>query len=56
MGRVLALLRRAEPEAADVQDRQPQRCRWHRYRWVGDDPFSGSGLYACRCGVVRPGV
>ena len=23
--------------------------------WLGDDPFSESSLYACRCGVVRPG-
>jgi len=28
----------------------------HRYRRTGDDPFSGSSLYACRCGVVRPAV
>ena len=28
----------------------------HRYSWAGDDPFSGSSLYRCRCGVVRPGI
>ena len=28
----------------------------HRYTWTGDDPFSGSSLYRCRCGVVRPGI
>jgi hypothetical protein len=28
----------------------------HRYSWTGDDPFSGSSLYRCRCGVVRPGI
>jgi hypothetical protein len=28
----------------------------HRFRWVGDDAFSGSSLYACRCGVVRPAL
>jgi len=30
------------------------RTHWHRFRWAGDDAFSGSSLYACRCGVVRP--
>ena len=28
----------------------------HRYTWSGDDPFSGSSLYRCRCGIVRPGM
>jgi hypothetical protein len=28
----------------------------HRYTWAGDDPFSASSLYRCRCGVVRPGL
>ncbi|MEU2349057.1 hypothetical protein [Modestobacter sp. NPDC049651] len=28
----------------------------HGFRRSGDDPFSGASLYACRCGVVRPGV
>ncbi|MFQ1003258.1 hypothetical protein [Modestobacter sp. SSW1-42] len=28
----------------------------HRFRRAGDDPFSGSSLYACRCGVVRPAL
>ncbi|MFQ1003259.1 hypothetical protein [Modestobacter sp. SSW1-42] len=28
----------------------------HRYTRSGDDPFSGSSLYRCRCGVVRPGL
>ncbi|WP_281246700.1 hypothetical protein [Geodermatophilus amargosae] len=28
----------------------------HRFRWLADDPFSGSGLYTCRCGVVRLGL
>ncbi len=31
-----------------------RRCLWHRFRWVGEDAFSGAGLYACRCGTVRP--
>ncbi|MGY1727116.1 hypothetical protein ACI79J_09080 [Geodermatophilus sp. SYSU D01062] len=29
---------------------------WHRFRWAGEDPFSGVSLYACRCGAVRPGL
>jgi hypothetical protein len=29
---------------------------WHRFRWVGEDAFSTASLYACRCGVVRPGL
>ncbi|WP_281270272.1 hypothetical protein [Geodermatophilus normandii] len=38
--------------------RRARTWSWHlhRYRWVRDDPFSGSSLYACRCGVVRPGL
>ncbi|MGY1594306.1 hypothetical protein ACI79D_20205 [Geodermatophilus sp. SYSU D00708] len=32
----------------------PVRCRWHRFRWAGEDAFSGASLYACRCGAVRP--
>lgn len=28
----------------------------HRFRWAGEDPFSPHNLYACRCGVVRPGI
>jgi hypothetical protein len=28
----------------------------HRFRRAGDDPFSSATLYACRCGVVRPGM
>ncbi|CCG01364.1 conserved protein of unknown function [Blastococcus saxobsidens DD2] len=34
------------------------RSSWlhlHWYHWAGHDAFSGSTLYACRCGVVRPG-
>jgi hypothetical protein len=27
----------------------------HWFHRVGDDPYSGSSLYACRCGMVRPG-
>lgn len=39
-----------EPAASRVS---PLHVHW--YRRVGDDPYSGAGLYACRCGVVRPG-
>jgi hypothetical protein len=28
----------------------------HRYIRADDDPFSSASLYACRCGVVRPGM
>ncbi|MGY1709506.1 hypothetical protein ACI8AC_08355 [Geodermatophilus sp. SYSU D00758] len=29
------------------------RLHLHQFRWAADDAFSGSSLYACRCGVVR---
>src|SRR3954447_12130401 len=32
------------------------RVHVHWFRWSGDDPFSGSSLYTCRCGVVRPSL
>jgi hypothetical protein len=32
----------------------PRFLHVHWFRRVGDDPFSSAGLYACRCGVVRP--
>ncbi|MGY2066420.1 hypothetical protein [Blastococcus sp. SYSU DS0619] len=32
----------------------PTHVHWFRYR--GDDPFSGSSLYACRCGQVRASI
>ncbi|MGY1745208.1 hypothetical protein [Blastococcus sp. SYSU D00695] len=32
-----------------------RRLHLHRYRWLRDDAFSGSSLYGCRCGSVRPG-
>ncbi|SDY75388.1 hypothetical protein SAMN05661080_04499 [Modestobacter sp. DSM 44400] len=28
----------------------------HLFSRRGDDPFSSASLYACRCGVVRPGM
>ncbi|WP_369140770.1 hypothetical protein [Modestobacter versicolor] len=42
------------PRAA-VPLRRPGRLHLHRFRRSGDDPFSSAVLYACRCGVVRPG-
>lgn len=27
----------------------------HWFRWAGEDRSSPHNLYACRCGVVRPG-
>ena len=33
-----------------------RRTHVHWFRFVGEDPYSSSGLYACRCGVVRPGL
>ncbi|MCZ2825553.1 MULTISPECIES: hypothetical protein [unclassified Modestobacter] len=36
--------------------RRPSPVHLHHYRRAGDDPFSGASLYACRCGVVRPGM
>ncbi|WP_216870795.1 hypothetical protein [Modestobacter excelsi] len=34
------------------------RTDWHlhRYGYAGADAFSGSSLYRCRCGVVRPAI
>ncbi len=46
----VSLLPPAEPGRSGVR----QRLHRHRFRWVREDPFSGSSLYACRCGVVRP--
>ncbi|MCZ2858447.1 hypothetical protein [Blastococcus sp. VKM Ac-2987] len=28
----------------------------HWFRRIGDDAFSGSSLYACRCGQVRAAI
>ncbi|NEK84279.1 hypothetical protein GCU60_00615 [Blastococcus saxobsidens] len=46
---------------ATTADRQ-QRLRStavrhvHWFRYSGADPFSGSSMYSCRCGVVRPSI
>ena len=47
-GSALTRRRRGRKEAAG----------WHVhwFRRVGDDPYSSASLYACRCGVVRPGL
>ncbi|MGY1642833.1 hypothetical protein ACI782_17140 [Geodermatophilus sp. SYSU D00703] len=37
-----------------ARPRQLQRPHVHWFRRLGDDPFSGASLYACRCGQVRP--
>ncbi|WP_336033940.1 hypothetical protein [Geodermatophilus sp. FMUSA9-8] len=43
------------PVPSTTPVREPRlRRHWHRFRWVGEDAFSGASLYACRCGVVRP--
>ncbi|MGY1812829.1 hypothetical protein [Blastococcus sp. SYSU D00820] len=39
----------------DPLGREPLSCRRHRFHWVGEDSFSGASMYACHCGVVRPG-
>jgi hypothetical protein len=39
-----------------VRQRRPGLVHLHRLRRVGDDSFSGAGLYACSCGVVRPSM
>ena len=31
----------------------PKHVHW--FRWAGDDLVGNGSLYACRCGVVRPG-
>ncbi|WP_199522253.1 hypothetical protein [Geodermatophilus marinus] len=48
---------RSLPVPARPLGRAPRwrgRLHLHRFRWAADDAFSGSSLYACRCGVVRP--
>ena len=55
----MPLLSLADPELDVTEILQPPtaEAQWHLhwFRRVGDDPFSGSTLYACRCGVVRSG-
>lgn len=46
----------APPPAAAPARRRTGLLHLHRFRWHGEDPFSGNNLYACRCGRVRPGL
>lgn len=39
---------RGAPEARRVSP-----LHVHRFRRLGDDPYSGADRYDCRCGVVR---
>jgi hypothetical protein len=48
------VVRRARSGEGEATPSSGGRAHWHRFRWTGDDAFSGSSLYACRCGVVRP--
>jgi hypothetical protein len=50
----LPVVRRARSGEGEASTSSGGRAHWHRFRWTGDDAFSGSSLYACRCGVVRP--
>ncbi|WP_104523544.1 hypothetical protein [Blastococcus atacamensis] len=33
--------------------KRPSVLHVHWFRWTGEDAFSGSSLYTCRCGQVR---
>lgn len=33
--------------------KRPSALHVHWFRWSGEDAFSGSSLYACRCGQAR---
>lgn len=48
--------RRLRGAARALEDVAGRRGHLHWFRYAGADPFSGSSLYACRCGVVRPGL
>ena len=50
----LPVLNRARPWHGRSVAVPGLRTHWHRFRWAGEDAFSGASLYACRCGVVRP--
>ena len=39
---------------AGIPRRRSAHVHW--FHWIDDDAFSGSSLYACRCGQVRPGL
>ncbi|TFV53693.1 hypothetical protein [Blastococcus sp. TF02A-35] len=46
---------RSVPARAEEPGR-PSPLHVHWFRWSGEDAFSGSSLYTCRCGQVRPGL
>ena len=46
--------RRTGERRAVAVSHSPLHIHW--FRWLEADPFSGSSLYACRCGIVRPGM
>ena len=48
---------RSAEERRLTPERPAVLSRWHlhRYRRTGPDDFGTGSLYACRCGVVRPG-
>jgi hypothetical protein len=60
--RALGGLLLTTPPQTAVRSRSDQKrdsggvLHLHRYLRSGDDPFSGSSLYRCRCGVTRPGL
>lgn len=37
-----------------ARPRPPWHVHWFRH--VGEDPLGPAGVYACRCGEVRPGL
>ena len=45
-----------KPTRSDASRTAGDPWHLHRYTRSGDDPFSGSSLYRCRCGVVRPAI
>lgn len=47
-------LRRARHTTGAGAHRSAAHVHW--FRRVGDDAFSGSSLYACRCGQVRAAI
>ncbi|MGY1719499.1 hypothetical protein ACI8AG_10690 [Blastococcus sp. SYSU DS0552] len=38
------------------EPKRPSARHVHWFRWRSEDAFSGSSLYACRCGQVRPSL
>jgi hypothetical protein len=46
----------AGPQPTNRSDASRTAWHLHRYSYAGADAFSGSSLYRCRCGVVRPAI